>query len=202
MIFFFGLATVLKTWITVVKFTYSEKATKFCEISTLLLTTVHTVKSKVEILQNFVAFSEYMNFKTYLVWFGFSLRNYQELEFWHPIIITFKIIALLFFSAKCNFNFSNIIFKFIHSQKKTWFSKNMPYLGSSNQIQLKSPNGIMGKNLHLIRSAPSNSTTVQHTIKMEQEKIRYLSNSQYVLTYTPSHSCPFFYFRMFVYHVV
>ena len=84
---------------------------------------VHTVKSKVEILQNFVAFSEYMNFKTYLVWFGFSLRNYQELEFWHPIIITFKIIALLFFSAKCHFNFSNIIFKFIHSQKKLDFLK-------------------------------------------------------------------------------
>ena len=45
-----------------VKFIYSEKATKFCEISTLILTTVHTVKSKVEISQNFVAFSEYMNF--------------------------------------------------------------------------------------------------------------------------------------------
>ena len=45
------------------KFVYSEKATKFCEICTLLLTTVHPVKSKVEILQNFVAFSEYMNFK-------------------------------------------------------------------------------------------------------------------------------------------
>ena len=45
-----------------VKFIYSEKATKFYEISTLLLTTVHTVKSKVEISQNFVAFSEYMNF--------------------------------------------------------------------------------------------------------------------------------------------
>ena len=44
------------------KFIYSEKATKFCEISTLLLTTVHTVKSKVEISQNFVAFSEYVNF--------------------------------------------------------------------------------------------------------------------------------------------
>ena len=38
-----------------VKFIYSEKATKFCEIFTLLLTAVHTVKS-------FVAFSEYMNF--------------------------------------------------------------------------------------------------------------------------------------------
>ena len=45
------------------KFLYSEKATKFCEISTLLLSTVHTDKSKVKILQNFVAFLEYMNFK-------------------------------------------------------------------------------------------------------------------------------------------
>ena len=56
-----------------VKFIYSEKATKFREISTLLLTTVHTVKSKVEISQNFVAFSKYMNFiigkLTYLVQF-------------------------------------------------------------------------------------------------------------------------------------
>ena len=47
---------------TVLKFVYSEKATKFFEISTLLLSAVHTDKSKVEISQNFVAFSEYMNF--------------------------------------------------------------------------------------------------------------------------------------------
>ena len=46
-----------------IKFIYSEKATKFFEISTLFLTTVHTVKIKMEISQNFVAFSEYMNFK-------------------------------------------------------------------------------------------------------------------------------------------
>ena len=45
-----------------VKFIYSEKATKFCEIFNSLLTTVHTVKRKVKILQYFVAFSEYMNF--------------------------------------------------------------------------------------------------------------------------------------------
>ena len=38
-----------------VKFIYSEKGTNFCKISTLLLSTVHTDKSK-------VAFSEYMNF--------------------------------------------------------------------------------------------------------------------------------------------
>ena len=45
-----------------VKFIYSEKATKFCEIFPLLLTAVHTVKSKGKISQNFVAFSEYINF--------------------------------------------------------------------------------------------------------------------------------------------
>ena len=44
------------------KFVYSDKATKFCEISTLLLSSVHTDKSKVEISRNFWAFSEYLNF--------------------------------------------------------------------------------------------------------------------------------------------
>ena len=48
--------------ITLLKFVYSEKAAKFCEIFTLLLSYVVPVKSKVEISQNFVAFSEYMNF--------------------------------------------------------------------------------------------------------------------------------------------
>ena len=45
-----------------VKFIFSEKATKFYEISTLLLSYVVPFKSKVDISQNFVAFSEYMNF--------------------------------------------------------------------------------------------------------------------------------------------
>ena len=45
-----------------VKSSSSEKATKIFEISTLLLSYVVPVKSKVEISQNFVAFSEYMNF--------------------------------------------------------------------------------------------------------------------------------------------
>ena len=45
-----------------VKFVYSEKDTKFCEISTLLLFVCTVDKRKVEISQNFVAFSEYMNF--------------------------------------------------------------------------------------------------------------------------------------------
>ena len=40
----------------------SEKAKKFCEISTLLFSYVVSFKSKVEISQNFVTFPEYMNF--------------------------------------------------------------------------------------------------------------------------------------------
>ena len=47
--------------IRLLKFIYSEKATKFCEISTADLSYVVAVKSTVEISQNFVAFSEYMN---------------------------------------------------------------------------------------------------------------------------------------------
>ena len=49
---------ILKIY-TMVKFIYSEKATKFCKIFTLLLSYVVPVKSKVKILQNFVAFLEY-----------------------------------------------------------------------------------------------------------------------------------------------
>ena len=55
----YGLVVLVKT---IVNFIYSENATQFCKIFTLLLTTVHTVKSKVKISQNSVAFSEYMNF--------------------------------------------------------------------------------------------------------------------------------------------
>ena len=44
-------------------FIYSEKATNVCENFTVDLSYVVLVKSTVEILQNFVAFSEYMNFK-------------------------------------------------------------------------------------------------------------------------------------------
>ena len=58
-----------KKWqliVTYLKFIYSEKATKFCEISTLDLSYVVTVKSTVEIWQNFVAFSEYMNFTQFV----------------------------------------------------------------------------------------------------------------------------------------
>ena len=49
------------------KFIYSENATKCCKISTLLLFYVAPVKSKVKILKNLVAFSEYMNFKSLFI---------------------------------------------------------------------------------------------------------------------------------------
>ena len=45
-----------------IKFIYSEKGIKFCEIFTLLLSNVVPVKIKVKISQNFVVSSEYMNF--------------------------------------------------------------------------------------------------------------------------------------------
>ena len=49
---------------TPLKFIYSEKAKKLCEISTVDLSYVVPVKSTVEISQNFVSFSEYMNFNS------------------------------------------------------------------------------------------------------------------------------------------
>ena len=62
----------------VLKFIYSEKTTKFCEISTLLLSYVVPVKSKVENSQN-CGVSEYMNF-TYLSFDKF-FPSYQRFVF-------------------------------------------------------------------------------------------------------------------------
>ena len=56
-----------------INFIYSGKATKFCHVFTLLLTVCTVVKSKVKILQNFMAFSEYMIF---------DKKNGQKLH-WH-----------------------------------------------------------------------------------------------------------------------
>ena len=57
------LKSLTRLFIILVKFIYSEKASKFCEIFTLLLTVYTVVKSNMKISQNIVAFSEYMNFK-------------------------------------------------------------------------------------------------------------------------------------------
>ena len=70
------------------RFIYSEKATIFFEISILDLSYVVTVKSTVEILQNFVAFSEYMNFNmTYQKW---TFQNCKKKAFWKVNVIAFK----------------------------------------------------------------------------------------------------------------
>ena len=73
----------MKTWKKcsqklLIKFIYSEKATKFCEIFILLLTVCTVVKSKVKISQNFVAFSEYMNFKNQ----SYNFRENLSTEPW------------------------------------------------------------------------------------------------------------------------
>ena len=77
--------------ITHLKFIYSEKATKFCEIFTLLLTTVHTVKSKKKISQNFMALSEYMNFIT-------LLQNTRSLPWFTRPVIYSPNSAILHFT--------------------------------------------------------------------------------------------------------
>ena len=67
-----------------VKFIYSEKATKFCEIFTLLLTVCTVVKSKMKISRNFVAFSEYMHFM--IIVYDESLPDKSKTFDWHKDI--------------------------------------------------------------------------------------------------------------------
>ena len=78
---------------------YSEKATTFCKISTVDLSYVVTVKYKVEISQNFVAFSEYMNFNSYIIlrsggvkmtWkcFKFNLWMVPDIKLLRPITLS------------------------------------------------------------------------------------------------------------------
>ena len=60
-----GYLSVPTVWqMRLIKFISFEKATQFCEIFTIYLSYVVPVKSKVKISQNFVAFSEYMNFNS------------------------------------------------------------------------------------------------------------------------------------------
>ena len=59
----------------IVSFIYSEKAIRFCEISTVLLTGTTLDKSTVVILQNIVVFSEYMNFN-FVKWI-FTPKQFQ-----------------------------------------------------------------------------------------------------------------------------
>ena len=63
------MAYKVRNFFGFLKFIYSEKATKFCKIFTLLLIVCTVVKSKVKTSQNSVAFSEYMNYFTKCLYF-------------------------------------------------------------------------------------------------------------------------------------
>ena len=94
------------------KFIFSEKATKFCVISIVDLSYVVTVKSTVEISQNFVAFSEYMNFKTInllMRWFHESWIG-TYLYICDGVFFGFfnkKLMVILLFCHFLIFGFSN-----------------------------------------------------------------------------------------------
>ena len=72
------------------KFLYSEKATKFWEISTLLMSYVVPVKSKVEISQNFEAFLEYMNSNQNVL----SFYNNWGLKAHHCTLLYWTILTM------------------------------------------------------------------------------------------------------------
>ena len=65
-------------------FIYSKKATKFCKIFTL--SCVVSVKSKVKISQNVVAFSEWMNFNKTQMFLSFQLDVSKNLGK-YPIMV-------------------------------------------------------------------------------------------------------------------
>ena len=87
---------------TIVKFIYSEKATKFYKIFTLLLSIFTVGKSKEQISQNFKAFSEHTNFTfiiEYIIHQGppasaitdtisfFFQKEYWRLEYFEQTVI-------------------------------------------------------------------------------------------------------------------
>ena len=87
---------------------YSEKTTKFWEISTLLLSVCTADKSKVEILQNFVAFSEYMNFMNlrfheFLKLFSYLKWNYECENDIKVFLHIYKIAISMKISTPCSY---------------------------------------------------------------------------------------------------
>ena len=66
----------------ILKFVYSEKATKFCEISILLLSTVHTDRSKVEVLQKILASQNIWTLSILIARVGFKLSSFLFVFCW------------------------------------------------------------------------------------------------------------------------
>ena len=72
-LWFKAASRLLDNFVIILKFIYSEKDTKFGEISTLDLSYVVPVKFTVEILQKLLSSLEYMNFKNSVAGYFFSL---------------------------------------------------------------------------------------------------------------------------------
>ena len=86
-------SSLLRVQQFLLKFIYSEKATKFCEIFTLLLTVCTVVKNKAKISQSFVAFSKYMNFNIVYVFVVVTIQKNDKIailslqvQFWYLCI--------------------------------------------------------------------------------------------------------------------
>ena len=110
---FFQKRTKIFEITIMIKFKYSEKATIFCEISSLDLSYVVMVKYIVKISQNCVAFSEYMNFTSNNLFLFFFWKNLmtpkRHFEINWPI--TFKILKyFLYLFHPVTFFFLQLIF--------------------------------------------------------------------------------------------
>ena len=98
------------------KFIYSEKATKCCEISTNYLTVSTYDKWLVEVSQNFVAFSEYMNFMTkiYCSFTGtLQCENYKS-DWFCQFVQRFRNIFAEAW-GHCNYNWFWVLQKYNYS---------------------------------------------------------------------------------------
>ena len=109
------------------KFIYSEEATKFCKIFTLRLPYIVSVKSKLKISQNFVAFSEYMNFNNVFV----GCKNENIIWIWQPtnepwengtelkhFCLTIAQALISPIECKYSSNQGTVKSEFIHGQKQ------------------------------------------------------------------------------------
>ena len=88
-------------WLAVgsqVKFIYSEKATNFRKISTLLLFYVMPVKSRFH--KNFVAFSDYMNFNNLPLVSQLDIKNYLLHKFLPKAMLRQTFLTFIHFMSK------------------------------------------------------------------------------------------------------
>ena len=113
------------------KFIYSEKATKFCEISTLFLSECTVDKGKVEILQNFVVFLEYTNFITDLKKFS-SLTLSDDSLNWY---LQRNINILIFMRRLCVMCVHKISLQHSWHSYHNIYSKKLKKYGTLNIIR-------------------------------------------------------------------